>query len=180
MNPTATEALLNQLKETSTRGKIAYCAACFESAIEYLGLDKEQWDFMIEELWSFCYLYMVALWVERMIELLPDCVMKGYNIRDCEYITEKEHNKARALYENADPIILRIIELTLEIGSTNLNTTINTEKLKMLHMPDIEELISLMKTNGIPLPDSRLFEQFPITENHGWGREFTRVHVFGD
>lgn len=89
MSTTATEALLNQLKETSTRGKIAYGAACFESAIEHLRLDKEQWDFMIEELWSFCYLHMVALWVERMIELLPDCVMEGYNIRDCEYITEK-------------------------------------------------------------------------------------------
>ena len=181
MSTDTKKALLDQLKETSTRGKIAYGAACFESAIDFLKIDREKWDFMIEELWSFCYLHMVALWVERMIELLPECVLDegAFKLKGYQYFTEEEHDALNILYKGANPVILDMIVIIYDIGLTNLNTAINTERLKMLPMPDVEALIDLMTSNNIPLPDSRLFEQFPITENHGWGREFTRTHVFG-
>jgi len=35
-----------------------------------------------------------------------------------------------------------------------------------------------MNENNIPLPDIKMFKQFPVTENNGWGRAFNRDEVF--
>lgn len=172
--------ILQKLKEISTRGRVAFAICCMESSIANFQLKDDKWDSLVlKELWAFCN-SSIGLWIYKVAELLPISVLYecDFKIKDYEYFSEKEHNELQELFRNTNQTVLRVLELIYKIGDCNVYIELNSDELKMKAMPFLEELIEIMNYNKIPLPDINLFEQFPITENKGWGREFTRDEVF--
>jgi hypothetical protein len=144
--------ITNELKEISNRGRVAFAICCLESAINVSRPDQKKWQPVFDELWKFCSSDM-AVWKERFSEV-------------------------QKLYDETDPVILDIIRLIYDIGTTNINVTIRNEALKLATIPYLQSLSELMTINKFPLPDIRLFKKFPITDNRGWGWTFIREDVF--
>jgi hypothetical protein len=110
------------------------------------------------------------------------CTERGGNntddLTDLEYLDEKDFWELNKLYKNANQVILRIIDITYYIGIKDLYSSIVDGSQDTLRY--LQEIIDLMEQNNIPLPDEKLFGKFPISENEGWGREFTRDDVFNE
>jgi hypothetical protein len=172
---------LNKLKEFSNRGKVAFAICCFENAIKYYGLNKVNWLFVIQELWSFCNSSM-AIWQEKFGELTPFVVNENvdFKIKDYHYLSKEQHDNLQSLYKDAPAVILVLLGLIYDIGITNVLVKVNSNSLKEAQLPFLNDIIKLMEENNIPLPEIELFEKFPITENEGWGREFTREDIFNE
>ena len=170
--------VINSLKEISNRGRVAFAIFCLESAMDHFQLDKTKWKFVLDESWKFCYSDM-PVWQERFLEVIPFAVSEkiDWKIKDYMHLTKEEHDALQNLYDETDPDILAMIDLIHRIGSANMLTTVNSEALKMVSIPYLQSLIELMNKNNIPLPDIKLFEKFPVTDNCGWGSEFTREDV---
>lgn len=143
---------IDELKEISNRGRVAFAICCLESAADSFQLNKEKWKPIFDEAWKFCSSDM-AVWKERFGEV-------------------------QKLYDEKNPVILEIIQLIHDIGSTNINVTIRNEALKMATIPYLQTLIGLMNKNNVRLPEIKLFKKFPITDNRGWGWTFIREDVF--
>jgi hypothetical protein len=170
---------IDELKEISNRGRVAFGICCLESAAGHFQLNKEKWQLVFDEVWKFCSSDM-ALWQERFGELIPFAVSEKveFSIKDYQYFTKEEHDALQALYEKTDPLILDIINLIYTIGRTNINVTVRNEALKMATIPYLQSLMEMMTKNNVPLPDIKLFKKFPITDNRGWGWTFVREDVF--
>jgi hypothetical protein len=173
---------IDELKEISNRGRVAFAICCLESAADSLHLNKEHWKLVFDELWKFCSSDM-AVWKERFGELLPDAVSEkvDFTVKNYQYFTKEEHDALQQLYGVADAAFLQIIHFIYIIGITNINVTIRNEALKLATIPELQKLISLvnsMNLNQFRLPDIKLFKKFPITDNRGWGWTFTRDEVF--
>ena len=171
--------IIDDLKEISTRGKVAFGIFCLESATDFFQVDREKWEFVFDELWKFCSSDM-WIWEERIVEVFPSCVCDkvDFKIKDYQYLTKLEHDELLALYEATSPVVLSIVELTGDVGRTGIYTAIKDEKGKRASIPYLQKLIDIMHENNIALPDITLFRQFSVSENNGWGREFTREDVF--
>jgi hypothetical protein len=55
---------IDELKEISNRGRVAFAICCLESAITVSKPDQTKWQPVFEELWKFCSSDMTA-WKER-------------------------------------------------------------------------------------------------------------------
>ncbi len=84
----------------------------------------------------------------------------------------------KSCHKNANQVILIIIDITYYIGIKDLYSSIVDGSQDTLRY--LQEIIDLMELNNFPLPDDKLFGKFPISENEGWGREFTRDYVFNE
>ncbi len=172
---------LDKLKEVSNRGKVAFAICCFENAIKHYGLNKADWLFVIQELWSFCNSNM-AIWQERFGELTPFVVSENvdFKIKDYKYLSKEQHDNLQTLYKNTPSVILVLLGMIYEVGITNVFVKVNSTALKEAQLPFLNDIIYLMKSNNIPLPEIELFKKYPVTENDGWGREFTREEIFNE
>jgi hypothetical protein len=171
--------LLDKLKEISNRGKVAFAICCLENTLAHFELNKEDWLFVIQESWKFCNSDM-AIWQERFGELTPFVVSEDvdFEVKNYQYLSRLQHDNLHVLYKNAPPVITTLLGLIYEIGITNVLVKVNSSSLKEAQLPFLNDAIHLMEKNHITLPEINLFEKFPISENNGWGRTFTKAEVF--
>jgi hypothetical protein len=160
-------SIINDLKELSNRGKVAFAICCFESAIDIFDQDKKKWSFVDVELWKFCNSNM-AYWQERFGEITPFVVCEkiDFDKKEYEYLTREEHDMLSELYERTSKVILTILDLVYEVARTNIYVIINSDRAKSDALPYLQSLIDIMDENNIPLPDIEMFKQFPVTENN--------------
>jgi hypothetical protein len=166
-------------KNLSIRARVAYGICCLEEAIKYYCLLESDWDFMMNLLWTYTN-KNIGKWHEIMAECSPDSVLEelSYQDKGIINISIKEYEELRFLYSKSNKVCDSIINLIFEIGTRDLYSSIVNGSPDTIEY--LQEIIILMQQNNIPLPDIEIFKKFPITENHGWGREFTRNAVFGD
>jgi hypothetical protein len=84
--------IIDDLKEISSRGKVAFGIFCLESAIGFFQLDREKWKLVFDELWKFCSSDM-GIWEERVVEIFPSCVCDkvDFKVKDYEFLTKQEY-----------------------------------------------------------------------------------------
>jgi hypothetical protein len=172
---------IKMFKEISTRGRVAFAICCLENVIKKQNLvqNDESEKTILQQLWHFTT-DNIALWELQVRELIPYVIMEdvSYEIKDFDFFSLKFHNKLQTYYKKCYPYLLEIINLIYELGRTNLYVAINSEKLKEVSLPHLQDIIDLMEKNDIQLPDIGLFKKISITENYGWGRTFTREDIF--
>ena len=171
-----------EFKEISTRGRVAFAICCLENAMKRQNLfqNDEAEKTILQQLWHFTADNM-ALWELQIGDLIPFVVMDDISyeyIEDFEFFSPVICRKFQNYYKKGNKYTLDIIDLIYNLGRTNLFVVINNEKLKEASLPYLQNIIDIMIENEIPFPDINLFKKFPITENKGWGREFTRETVF--
>ncbi|MCC6371102.1 MAG: hypothetical protein IT236_08870 [Bacteroidia bacterium] len=165
--------------EISNRGRVAYAICCLENAMEHYKEKSKGWDFVLENLWTFCNQNM-AIWQERTSELRPETVCEHvpFELKDYGYLSEKIHDDLKVLYAQSNTVLLRLVDEIYALGAVNIFVTISSIELAKKSLPYLQGIIDIMTQNNITLPNFNNFLQFPIDENKGWGREFTREEVF--
>ncbi|HEY9009344.1 MAG TPA: hypothetical protein VIM75_24575 [Ohtaekwangia sp.] len=160
----------------SIRGRVAFAILCLEKAIIHFGFDIYDWSFVLNLLWSITNTKLGS-WHYPLAECTGRSIINDEgHLDDLEFLTKEKFWELNKLYKNANHAILRMIDLIFEISTRDLYASIvnaSPDTLKYL-----QEIIDMMNQNEIPLPDAKLFQKFPITENEGWGREFSRDEIY--
>lgn len=172
----------NEFKEISTRGRVAFAICCLENAMKKQNLfqNDESEKTILQQLWHFTTDNM-ALWELQIGDLIPFVVMNDISyeyVEDFEFFSPTICRKFQRYYEKCQKYTLDIIDLIYDLGRTNLFVTINNDELKEASFPYLQKIINLMIENHISMPNIDLFKKFPITENNGWGRGFTKEMIF--
>lgn len=169
--------------EISTRGRMAFSLSCLENAVKYqnLKINDDCEKLLLQQLWHFTS-DNIGLWDIQVGELIPYVVSEeiDYSIKDYNYFSRKVHDRLQDYYKRCDKYFLEIIDLIYELGKTNIFIVINNTDLKEASLPFLQEIINLMIENNIPLPNTKLFEKFSVSENYGLGREFARAEIFNN
>lgn len=170
----------NAFINTSVKGRMAFVICCAENAITFYQLSKDDWDFVLDVLWRFMSLPKekdFALWHENEGECVP-WVVEGdvpYEESDIRYLNKEQYYVLNRTYNNAPPVLTEILDQAFQIATCELYGSIRNNSPQTLKY--VEQVINFMSQNNIPLPDAKLFTQFGIEENNGWGRAFTRTEV---
>jgi len=166
----------SEFKEISIRGRVAWCILCLENAIKFYGLEDLNWDFIFSLLWSYTN-GKVGNWHYPMAEAMPASILTTpYSKRDMENLTESQYDELKKLYSSGNEVTNFIIDKVFEVGTRDLYSSIVNDSPDTIKYT--EEIKEVMEKNKIPLPDISLFKKIPISENEGWGREFTREDLF--
>lgn len=171
----------DEMREISARGRVAYAICCLENILNFKNAPQrdEVEKTLLQQLWHFTTDNM-ALWQHQVGEMIPFVVNdeNQYNNNDFEFLSYSFFNRLREYYKGCDKVILVVINLIYELGTTNLYVPIDNDKLRESTLENVQKIIDLMEQNQIPLPEINLFKAFPITENKGWGRKFVREEIF--
>jgi hypothetical protein len=160
----------------SIRARLAYTVCCLENALAYFKLKDTEWLFVLTHLWSYTN-SNVGRWHEQTAEITGRSIINDENsLDDLAFLSKDQFWKINAIYKKANKDVLRIIDLIFEIGTRDLYASIVNGSPDTLNY--LQKIIDLMKQNNIPLPDYDLFKNYSISENEGWGREFTRDEIF--
>lgn len=174
--------IVKEFKEISTRGRVAFAICCLENIMKKQNLiqSDESEKVILQQLWHFISDNM-ALWEMQIGEIIPFVIMADdsyENIEDFHFFSPVLSKKIKIYYNRCFKYLLQVIDLTYELGRTNLYIKINRDELKEANLSYLQKIIDIMVENEVPIPAVQLFKKFPITENNGWGREFTRSEIF--
>lgn len=167
---------MKYLKNLSIRSRVAYGILCLEKILNFYHVDIEKWNLLLNELWKYTN-SNVGKWHEYISEMTPFSILEKveFKLKECEYIDQVVHNELLNLYENVDLDVLKIIDLIFEIGTRDLYTSIsNNSPDTIKYINEIEEILI---SKNILLPTTQNLEKFDITQNYGWGNEFTRNQI---
>lgn len=171
----------NEFKEISTRGRVAFAICCLENVMKKQNLlqNDPSEKTILQQLWHFTTDNM-ALWELQIGELIPFVIMEdvSYDVKDFGFFSLRMHDMFKAYYKRCYKYTLDIIDLIYDLGRTNLFIAINNDELKEASLPYLQEIIDLMIENHISMPNIDLFKKYPITENNGWGKGFTKEMIF--
>jgi hypothetical protein len=168
-----------EFEKISMRARVAYGICCLENAIKYYNLSHLSWTFILNVLWSYTN-KNVGRWHELMSECSPDSILEELSFKEkgITHISENDYEALRLLYSNVNTVCQNIINSLFNIGTRNLYSSIvNNSPETLIYL---QEIIDIMDQNNIPLPDIKPFMKFPITEEEGWGREFTREEILNE
>lgn len=145
------------------RGRFAFGICCIENAITKFEFDHLNWDLLFEFLWRYPLgneIKDLALWHENESECMPFCVLdeKEYEQMFFDYLTKQQFNTFLNLYRQSNPVICELIDLTAQIGTQSLYGGVRDGSPVTLEYT--ERIISLLKSNTIPLPDFDNFKEF--------------------
>ncbi|AEA42353.1 hypothetical protein [Fluviicola taffensis] len=168
-----------EIEKISIRGRVAFGILCLEMFIKHLNYDFSKWKIIIDELWSFTN-SNIGLWHEKISEMTPFSILEEipFEKKGCECINEKKHNELQLLYKNSNAEILKIINLIFDIGTRDSYSSISNfspDTIKYLN-----EIISILEQNSIQLPNEKLFINQSISENQGWGKEFSKEDILSE
>jgi hypothetical protein len=163
----------------SIRARVAFAILCLENTIQHFKKENLEWSFIYKLLWSYT-IGKVGSWHYPMAEATPRSILfdAKYDEKEMEFLNEDEYNQLKIIYSNSNELINTMINKIFEIGTRDLYSSIVNNSPDTINY--LKEIIQLMEQNNIQLPDIKLFEKFPITENEGWGREFTRKDIFNE
>ena len=168
--------MIKNFEKISIRGRVAFAISCLENSIKFYSLEQLDWSFLVNKLWSYTN-SNIGTWHYIMSEATPFGVVgQTDNVDDLEYLSVEEIKKLEILYINSNKVVNSIIDLIFDIGTRDLYASIvNNSPTTIKYLTEIIELLS---DNQIPLPDIEKFKKFSISENEGWGNEFTKEMVF--
>ena len=155
----------------SIRGRMAYCISCFENVLLQYGYDKEKWEFVLEQLWSFMNVEYVGDWFYQTAEILPECILEDeYNEDSYEFIDKRQFNELYKLYADTCKVIKQIIRLIFELGSRELYGRIQGCSESTIVV--VEKVVKLCEKENIQLPDMADYKKYSFYVNGGWGGDF--------
>ncbi|NIG55059.1 hypothetical protein [Chitinophaga sp. Cy-1792] len=160
-------------KRISIRARLAYGALCLENAIKFYQQEHLNWTYLFDLIWSTTTTFMYS-WADHMGEASPFVVMHDpFDPREAVYVMEEDFYQLKALYDEANPVLITIIDRIWYAGMCNTG-----DGLTHYTILPMQQLADLMDKHAIPLPDITPFFKFGVAEDSGWGRAFTREEIY--
>lgn len=113
-------------------------------------------------------------WLYKVSPLMPSSILED-QYEESNQLSYDQYIKLKAIYSKSSTIVFDILEFVFECGTIDLYGKIVDKSPRTIKV--MNELISVMKVNEIPLPDSEIVSKFSFDENDGWGRSFTREEL---
>ena len=164
---------MEKFNNLSIRARAAYGILCLESFINHLGYNADKWLIITDELWKFTN-SNPGIWHEYMSEMTPFAINENipFESKGCDHINKGKHDLLQQLYQYADNDLLTTIDLIFNIGTRDLYSSVTKGSPDTINY--LKEIIRIINCHTISLPDIALVRRFTITENEGWGKEFSR------
>lgn len=163
---------INNFKNISLNGRVAYGICCFENTLMFLKCDVSNWKTVLGYLWEFTSTQNLEVWNDQVAEIIPENLLefKNYKEHDFEYLDESQFEYLYGLYQNIDERIGYLIRQIFYLGSSHSYSVIVDYGQRSLD--ELDRLVTFMVNNSFPLPDIGPFEKYSIDENKGWGNKF--------
>lgn len=167
------------MSNLSIRARVAYAILCLENLLQHLNKDLSKWELILEELWKYTA-GNPGEWHESMAEMRPFSINEevAFELKECVYIDLEKHARLKELYKGANEDVLKMVDLTFEIGTRNLYASIVNNSPDTLNY--LDQIIAILERNGIELPTTSKLQGFTIDQQNGWGNSFTRTEVAED
>lgn len=163
-------------EKISIIGRVAYAICSLEEYLNEQKYNIEEWELLLEKLWSFSKMNYIDEYCYKVIECIPYCVLDdNATIDDLEYITESEFLYLYKLYKSCSniDIIDIIISSINDMISSHLYTTNEPPAKYSLEIIEKELYPVLQKHLKYMLPIKQ-FEIYSINDNSCWGKMHSR------
>lgn len=163
---------LEQMKQISLRGRVAYGICCFENVLITLEYDLNDWRNVLNYLWQFTNIQYLDNWNEIIVELIPENLMEfnTYEEQEFERLSPEEFVSLSQLYQSTEESIGILLRDIYELGISHAYSIIEGYGESSLIL--INRIANYMLKQGFPLPDMDSFLKYSINENRGWGNRF--------
>jgi len=167
---------MEKMISLSIRARVAYAILCLEHLLQHLKYDFSKWELILEELWQYTA-GNPGQWHESMAEMIPFSINEeiAFELKECVYINLEKHDQLQELYKDVHEDVLRIIGLTIEIGTRDLYASIVNNSPDTLNY--LDRIIAILERNGVELPTTAQLKSFTIDQQNGWGNPFARVQI---
>lgn len=162
--------MTEQLKKISIRGRFAFCLACLRNAMRQERIDAESLSLMLERLGTFMSTNKLDEWEKNVVEISPDTLFDNHpdnNFEDYETISSTDLVQLKSAYEKLPLSIIKLIDLTISVGLSNLYG--GTSEYSLHSLTPTLEVIALMDSSGYELPSLEEFAHYSFADNNGWG-----------
>lgn len=158
------------LKQISIRGRFAFCLACLHNAMRQEKVDNQSLSVVFERMSSFLTTDKLDEWEKQVVEVSPDTIFDTHSDNDFnnyETISASELSGLKTIYEKLPPVILELIDLTINVGLSNLYG--GTSDYSPHSLVPTLKVVELMKGNAFELPPLQQYSRFSFSDNNGWG-----------
>lgn len=170
-----TKTEVEEVKQVSIRGRVAFCAICLEKALSKLDLSSPITEKIVNLLWEFTETNDFVDWERKATEISPDTVLENHpdnNFADYETLSVDYLNELENAYSSMPEEIIELISWSLEAGAANLYG--NTGAYSEITLEAVRNGIDIMNKLQIELPDINFLKFSKFQEEFGWGKPFKR------
>lgn len=160
-------------KYITIRGRVAFAICCLENAIEFYSFQKLDFDLLLDFLWRYPtanHISDLSDWHENEAECVAFCIMDELPYEKCgfEFITKVQYLNLKTLYQKTNKIIWDLTDRIAAIGTQSLYGGVRDGSPITLN--ELNQVITLMNSENIPLPNFKDFESFnyPINPENDW------------
>lgn len=167
-----------ELEDLSIRARVAFGIECLERLINRSTASELNWeDLLLSKLWGYTSSDNLGRWHYLISEYTPFSILEdiSFEEKEYEYITKIEYNELLQIYQKCNDELLKCIDLIFEIGTLDLYSSIKDKSPRTLRM--LKEIITIIESNSLQLPDLKKYENYLIDYKNGWGAKFERENL---
>ncbi|HET6228381.1 MAG TPA: hypothetical protein VFF27_19020 [Bacteroidia bacterium] len=168
--------MIEEFKDISIRGRLAYGATCLEEALHQLGIRDEYLDkLVLPRIWEFTSSSRLDEWDTQINEIDPTCVLDIELTEKTFDLTTISFNDYKALFKCYQSLHKEIVELISEvIGIGVANLYGGTEDFSACTLESLANVIEICNKMKLKMPNVEPFRKSSFSEFHGWGKERPR------
>jgi hypothetical protein len=160
----------------SLRARVAFIILCIENALRSEDT-LVKWNKVLELFWSQTSMQFVDEWLYEISKVMPESILED-DYEENETISFAEYSKIKSIYKSTPKYIFELMEFAFECGTIDLYGAVEENSNKTIQ--SVLKCIEIMKEKNIELPKIELLEKFSISENGGWGNQFTREEILDE
>jgi len=165
-----------KIERLSIRARVAFIILCLEKSVENSS-KPSKWQKVLDVFWLQTNIQFVDEWLYNISKVMPESILDdAYEENDT--LSYNDYVELDFLYKTVPKYIFELMELAFECGTIELYGAIENKSERTIEL--VLKAIETMKQNDIVLPNIDLLKKFTITENSGWGRQFTREDIFNE
>jgi hypothetical protein len=163
-----------QIKKISIRARVAFIILCIENAVENSSVIVK-WQKVFNVFWLQTSIQFVDEWLYNISKVMPESILDD-EYEENDTLTHNDYVHLRDLYKTVPKYIFELMELAFECGTIELYGKIENESERTIQI--VLKAVEIMKQHDGALPNIDLLQKFIISENSGWGIQFTREEIF--
>lgn len=157
---------MEDFKNISIRGRMAYLICSFEKLLLYYNCDIDEWRWILEKLWTYTNIKYLDDWMYETAEYMPNSILND-SMDDVEYITEDIFKYLYKVYSKSNQEIHLFLNIIYECGTCELYSRLCD--FSPITLEKLEEAVDILKMNNIDLVDVNPFKKYSFNECGGWG-----------
>lgn len=160
--------ITEKLKSVSVAGRIAFIIMCIEKYLVTQYPEKD-WTPLAEEMWKFNDSYWDE-WLDSFVDLFPEYINEYNEFED--YAGKYSRDTFRNLYKDLkNNDVNKLLNLLDDFMGIYLYTRV-WDGTESIFPKVIEEIVSYLTKNNIPVPDVEKVSFSDFRQNDGFGDKF--------